>query len=443
MQERVSAAARTTRAAEDAVQLRRVGVGVLLAAADGRAAGDGAARRATRTRRTWRTLIRARAGHHAALRAVDAAGVPGRSAGVAACTSLRRVICSGEALPAGAACSGSRAAAAGGAAQPVRADGGGGRRHALGVRARTTAPAGADRPADREHADLRAGRGAASRCRWAWRASCTSAACGVARGYLNRPELTAERFVPDPFGASRARGCTGRATWRAGGRTATLEYLGRNDHQVKIRGFRIELGEIEARWREHAGGARGGGGGARGRAGRQAAGGVRGGGGAARSERRRAARAPGASGCRSTWCRRRSCVLDALPLTPNGKLDRKALPAPEATRTRSAAYEAPRTTIEADAGGDLGGGAAASSGSAVHDNFFELGGHSLLAVHADRADAPRRAARGRARRCSRTPTLAELAAARGRRAARRARCRRTGSRPAARRSRRRCCRWSR
>jgi amino acid adenylation domain-containing protein len=74
---------------------------------------------------------------------------------------------------------------------------------------------------------------------------------GVARGYLNRPELTAQRFVPDPFSAeSSARmyksGDLGR--WRADG---TIEYLGRNDDQVKIRGYRIELGEIEAALRQY------------------------------------------------------------------------------------------------------------------------------------------------------------------------------------------------
>ena len=74
---------------------------------------------------------------------------------------------------------------------------------------------------------------------------------GVARGYLNRPDLTAERFLPDPFaGEPDARmyrtGDLGR--WLADG---TIEFLGRNDHQVKIRGFRIELGEIEARLEEH------------------------------------------------------------------------------------------------------------------------------------------------------------------------------------------------
>ena len=205
---------------------------------------------------------------------------------------------------------------------------------------------------------------------------------GVARGYLNRPELTAERFVPDPFSAEAGArmyrtGDLGR--WRADG---NIEYLGRNDHQVKIRGFRIELGEIEARLQRAPAGAGSGGAGARGCARGEAPGGVctrlRGGGVERCRMRRSCARI----------CRRclpeymvpaAFVVLESLPLTPNGKLDRKALPAPErdAYATRG---------VRGAAGGDRGDrwrGSGRSccrwSGWAGSDNFFELGGHSLLA----------------------------------------------------------------
>ena len=71
---------------------------------------------------------------------------------------------------------------------------------------------------------------------------------GLARGYLGRPALTAERFVPDPFGRGPAARSTAPATWPAWRPDGELEFLGRADHQVKIRGFRIEPGEIEARF---------------------------------------------------------------------------------------------------------------------------------------------------------------------------------------------------
>ena len=93
-----------------------------------------------------------------------------------------------------------------------------------------------------------------SRCRSGCRASCSSVATVWRAATRTGPELTAERFVADPFDARRARGCIGRVMWPAGCRTATSEFLGRADHQVKVRGHRIELGEIEA----HAGRASGG-----------------------------------------------------------------------------------------------------------------------------------------------------------------------------------------
>jgi amino acid adenylation domain-containing protein len=197
---------------------------------------------------------------------------------------------------------------------------------------------------------------------------------GLAIGYWKRPDLTAEKFVPNPFareaGARMYR--TGDlARWRADG---ALEYLGRIDHQVKVRGFRIELGEIETAL-------------------------------AARPEVAAAvvvARGEGLSDKRlvayvvarsqttvdvealKTELRRTLpeymvpsvfVVLDALPLTPSGKVDRKALPAPDAAVRRP--FVPPRSPTEAFLAKTFGELLAVDS-VGVEDEFFSLGGHSLL-----------------------------------------------------------------
>ena len=201
---------------------------------------------------------------------------------------------------------------------------------------------------------------------------------GVALGYLNRPELTAQRFLADPFGEPGERmyrtGDLGR--WLADG---TLEYLGRNDFQVKLRGFRIELGEIEACLcasdgvreavvvaREDAPG--------------QprlvaylclTAGQLEG-------EVQAAARAALGKALPDYMMPSAFVVLPTLPLNANGKVERKALPAPlEVTLAR--AFTAPETPLEqlvATVWSEL----LQAPRVGLDDDFFELGGHSLVAV---------------------------------------------------------------
>ena len=214
---------------------------------------------------------------------------------------------------------------------------------------------------------------------------------GVARGYLDRPELTAERFVPDPFGAA-----PGARLYRTGdlgalaARTATLEFLGRIDSpgeapRLPHRAGR-DRGRARARTpacarpsslaREDAPGDK-----------RLVAYVV--------AARRHALDAgalralPRASGCPSTWCRRPSSSLDALPLTPNGKVDRKALPAPERGRRRAAAYVAPRTRHRGAARRHLGASCSACERVGVARRLLRAG-RPLAAGHPARLARPRR-----------------------------------------------------
>ncbi|WP_269770245.1 non-ribosomal peptide synthetase [Cystobacter fuscus] len=203
---------------------------------------------------------------------------------------------------------------------------------------------------------------------------------GLARGYFNRPELTAERFIPDPFS-----GQPGARLYKTGDLArflpdGSLEYLGRIDQQVKVRGFRIELGEIESILlsqpevlqvavlaREDVPG-----------------------------DKRLVAYAVAAPGTHldANTLRRRLeqtlpgymvpsafVLLEALPLTPNGKIDRKALPPPESHHLARREFIPPRTGLEmalAQVWREL----LKVDAVGVQDNFFELGGHSLLVTQA-------------------------------------------------------------
>ncbi|HEU4561203.1 MAG TPA: amino acid adenylation domain-containing protein, partial [Longimicrobium sp.] len=197
----------------------------------------------------------------------------------------------------------------------------------------------------------------------------------LARGYLGRPTLTAQKFVPDPFGpaGSRLYRTGDRVRWRPDG---VLEYLGRTDFQVKIRGFRVEPGEIEAALTEHPSVV-------------QAAVVVRGEGAAKRLAAYvvpAAGATPGPAELRTYLASRLPeymvptawTLMLALPLTPSGKVDRRSLPEPAGHAASSADHVAPRTPAErmvADAWEAVLG-----VRPGAHDNFFDLGGHSLRAT---------------------------------------------------------------
>jgi acyl carrier protein len=200
---------------------------------------------------------------------------------------------------------------------------------------------------------------------------------GIARGYLRRADLTAERFVPDPFAGSDRR--QGERLYRTGDLARYLpdgevEFLGRIDHQVKIRGFRIEPGEVEAALLLQPG--------------------VREAVVLAREDRpgdrRLVAYVTGTEGIaelREALARllppymlpAAFVVLERLPLTSSGKVDRRSLPAPERMDGGAAGYVAPRSPVEET----LAGIWAAVLGLprvGARDDFFELGGHSLTAT---------------------------------------------------------------
>jgi len=198
---------------------------------------------------------------------------------------------------------------------------------------------------------------------------------GLACGYLHRPELTAEKFIPNPFQPGTRLYQTGdRVRWRAEG---VLEFLGRLDQQVKIRGFRIELGEIEAVLNQQAD--------------------LRESVVVAREsqlgEKQLVAyivprdSAPTVAVLREHLRQRLPdymvpaafVTLAALPLTAHGKVDRAALPVPAARLESGTEFVAPRNPTEARLA-DLWRELLALDQISIHDNFFALGGHSLLAV---------------------------------------------------------------
>jgi amino acid adenylation domain-containing protein len=202
---------------------------------------------------------------------------------------------------------------------------------------------------------------------------------GLARGYLNRPDLTAERFLPDPFGD-----VAGARLYRSGDLAryapdGNLEFIGRVDQQVKVRGFRIELGEIEAALSAHAGV-------------REAAVIVRE---DTPDEKRLTAYVVAEPGDATTAADLRThlaerlpeymipsafVMLERLPLTSNGKVDRRRLPEPDHARPElERAFVAPRNETE-EALTKIWSEVLGVERVGVNDNFFELGGHSLLAT---------------------------------------------------------------
>ncbi len=198
---------------------------------------------------------------------------------------------------------------------------------------------------------------------------------GLAREYLNRPEITAKRFIANPFGPGRLYKTGDLVRWRPEGQ---LEFVGRADDQVKVRGFRIELGEIEAALLRHE-------------AVKAACVTVRedtpGDVYLAAYYVARADRPVSSSELRehvrenlpAHMVPNRWLEMDAFPLTSNGKVDRRGLPAPP-TQVETAENSAFPQTAMQKLVAEVWEDALGIQGIGVHDNFYDVGGHSLLSV---------------------------------------------------------------
>lgn len=239
----------------------------------------------------------------------------------------------------------------------------------------------------------------------------------VGRGYLNRPELTAERFIPDPFSdVSEAR------MYKTGDlcrylQDGNIEFLGRRDHQVKIRGQRIELGEIEAKLCQHP---------SVGQAtvidcesvpgdkflaAYLVTGNSQEGGENARAQLFDDVRRFLKDTLPDYMIPQAFVHLDALPLLPSGKVNRRALPQPDAARVRTREeYVAPRTPLEQQLAA-IWCGVLKVKRTGIHDNFFDLGGHSLLATQVISRIRSTLEIELPLRELFRTPTVAGLAEA--------------------------------
>lgn len=197
---------------------------------------------------------------------------------------------------------------------------------------------------------------------------------GVTRGYWQRDDLTAERFLPNPFHAGRMYRTGDLVRWRDDGK---LDFLGRADHQVKLRGYRIELGEIETVLEAQPGVAQ-----AVVMAREDTPGDLR----LVAYLRGMATEAvlrPALEAALPAHMVPQHFVtLDAFPLTPNRKVDRKALPVPHAVAPKADIYVAPKGVAQAIAA--VWSRVLAVPNVGAKDNFFTLGGHSLLAVQAHR-----------------------------------------------------------